>query len=214
MNNKNTNIILLAIIIVSCAVGAFYYPQLPERIISHWNASGEANGYMEKFWGVFIFPVIMLFMFLLYIIIPLIDPLKANTKSFRKYYNIFWIILELFFLYFYGLTLVWNLGYRFNFNIAIIPAISFLFFCVGSLFKNLKRNWFIGIRTPWTLSSDKVWDKTHRLGGKLFQAAAIISLLGLFMKGVAMVLVIVLPILTASIIAVVYSYVIYKKINY
>ena len=62
----------------------------------------------------------------------------------------------------------------------IIPAFAVLLFYIGILIKHAKRNWFIGIRTPWTLSSDKVWDKTHALGGKLFQVSAVITLGGIF----------------------------------
>jgi uncharacterized membrane protein len=213
MNNKTTNIIFLAIIVASFFIGAFFYPQLPEKIASHWGADGQVNGYMGKFWGVFLMPIVMLGMFILYAVIPLIDPLKANIYTFKKYYNAFWIFLEVFFTYIYGLTLAWNLGYRFNFTTAFVPAIAILFFCMGSFLKNVKRNWFVGIRTPWTMTSDEVWDKTHKLGGKLFQAAAVISLLGLFFNGNDEVFVIIVPAISAAIIAVVYSYIVYKKIN-
>jgi len=212
MNNKNTNIILLAIIITSFTVGAYFYPQLPEKIASHWNSSGDVNGYMGKFWGIFLLPFIMLGMFVLYALIPLIDPLKSNIQSFRKYYNYFWIIMSVFFMYIYGLIIAWNLGYLFNFIMAIVPAMAFLFFVIGSFLKNLKRNWFVGIRTPWTLSSDIVWEKTHKLGGKLFQISAVISLLGLFLKGNAIIFAIIIPILISSLFIVVYSYVVYKKL--
>jgi uncharacterized membrane protein len=213
MNNKITNIILLLIVIIAFAIGTFYYPQFPAKIASHWGASGEANGYMGKFWGIFLMPLIMLVMLAVYLIIPLIDPLKSNIKEFRKYYNGFWVLIELFFLYIFSLTIIYNLGYTFNFTYAILPAMSALFFFIGSFLQKVKRNYFIGIRTPWTLSSDIVWDKTHKLGGRLFQISAIISLLGLFVSGDAMILVLLLPILLATVITIVYSYLEYKKLK-
>ena len=79
--------------------------------------------------------------------------------------------------------------------------------------KNVKRNWFFGIRTPWTLSSDEVWDKTHKFGGKLIQLSAVISLLGFFVGKNAVIFVLIVPIILAALTSVVYSYVIYKKIN-
>lgn len=213
MKNKTTNIIFLALIVASFLVGAFLFPQLPEKIVSHWDASGQPNGYMGKFWGIFLFPVIMLGMFVLYAVIPLIDPLKSNIQTFRKYYNTFWIFFEIFFVYIYGLTLIWNLGYSFNLITATIPAIAFLYIFIGSFLKNVKRNWFVGIRTPWTMSNDVVWDKTHKLGGKLFQASGVISLLGLFFRGNIGFFVIIMPVIISALIAVIYSYIVYKKIK-
>lgn len=211
MSNKITNIVLLAIVVIAFVAGVLVYPQLPEKIASHWNAVGEVNGYMQKFWGLFLLPLIMLGMFALYIIIPLIDPLKNNIKAFRKYYNALWIFLEIFFLYIYGLSVAWNLEFRFNFTTAIVPAIAVLWFFLGTFLKNIKRNWFVGIRTPWTLSNDTVWEKTHKLGAKLFQASAIISLLGLFFKGNFSILFIIIPAMASALIAVAYSYIAYKK---
>jgi uncharacterized membrane protein len=212
MKNKITNVILLLIVVGAFIIGAVVYPQLPERIASHWGADGQANGYMGKFWGIFLLPLIMLGMLVLYFVILLIDPLKNNIQSFRKYYNYLWIVLEVFMLYVFALTIAWNFGYRFNFTTAIVPATAVLFFFMGSFLKNIKRNWFVGIRTPWTLSSDEVWDKTHKLGGKLFQASAVISLLGLFFNGLVTILVIIIPVLISSLVAIVYSYIVYKKL--
>jgi len=211
MENKITNIVLLAIVALAFVTGAFFYPQLPSQIASHWDASGQVNGYMDKFWGIFLLPFIMLGIFILYAVIPLIDPFKANIKEFKKYYNAIWIFLEVFFLYVYGLSVAWNLGYRFNFTVAIVPAVAVLWFFMGTFLKNVKRNWFMGIRTPWTLSSDIVWEKTHKLGGKLFQVSAVISLLGLFFGEGALIFFIVVPAILSAIIAVVYSYLEYKK---
>jgi uncharacterized membrane protein len=213
MNNKNTNIILLAIIVASFALGTFFYPQLPAKIASHWNSVGEVNGYMGKFWGTFLLPIIMLGIFAIYVAIPFLDPLKGNIQTFRKSYNAFWVLFETFFLYIYSMTIVWNLGYMFNFTTAIVPAIAVLFFFIGSFLKNVKRNWFVGIRTPWTLSSDEVWEKTHKLGGKLFQASALISLLALVVRGDIVIFIILVPVIVSAGIAVAYSYVEYKRVK-
>ncbi|MCD6528067.1 SdpI family protein [bacterium] len=101
-------------------------------------------------------------------IIPKIDPLKKNLEKFRNYFERFFILLFLFLFYLYLLTIFWNLGLRFYIGQAMIPALAILFYYCGVLLEKAKRNWFIGIRTPWTLSSDEVWDKTHQLGGRLF----------------------------------------------
>jgi len=214
MKNPFTNLLLFSLIVAAFAAGVFAYPHLPNRIASHWNASGEADGYMSRFWGVFLMPLVMAGLFLLYLVIPRIDPLKENIESFRKYYNGFWFVISAFFLYIFALTLAWNLGYRFDFTAFMVPAIAGFWWFLGLLLEKSKRNWFVGIRTPWTLSSDAVWEKTHKLGGRLFKAAGIVSLAGIFISGGAAVfMVIALSAFTIAIVTVVYSYVEYTKQN-
>ncbi len=211
MTTRLTNITLLAIVALVFIVGALAYPLLPDRVASHWNAAGEVNGYMGKFWGVFLLPVIMLGMFAIYIVIPKIDPLKNNIGSFRNYYNGFWVFISLFFLYIFSLSLAWNFGVRFNFTFAIIPAMAMLYYVMGVTLGKSKRNWFFGIRTPWTLSSDFVWEKTHELGGKLFKLSALIALGGLLLPSNTAIIFAIVPVVLVAIITTIYSYFEHKK---
>ncbi|MFA6461330.1 MAG: SdpI family protein [Candidatus Woesearchaeota archaeon] len=205
-------ILVISIILISVLIGIVLYPYLPEQMASHWNAQGEANGYSGKFWGTFLLPIITLILFLILIFIPRLDPLKSNLKSFEKYYETFILIFVLFLTYLHLLILIDNLDIDFNFTLALIPAFSVLFYYVGILISKVKRNYFIGIRTPWTLNSEEVWNKTHQLGGKLFKVAAIVSLSGLALGKYAF-WIMLLPILGVSLFIVVYSYWIYRKIN-
>lgn len=207
---RKSEIVVFLIVLLSFAIGIYFYPQMPASMASHWNEKGQVNGYMPKFWGLFLMPLISLVMLLVFILIPRIDPLKANIKEFRKYFDGFIIVISLFFLYIFLLTVFWGLGSRFNMNQALPPALAFLFFYAGILIENSKKNWFIGIRTPWTLSSDKVWDKTHKIGGKLFKVSAVITLLGIFFPDYAFLFLIV-PVIFSAIFCFVYSYVEFKK---
>ena len=108
------------------------------------------------------------------------------------------------------MTIAWNLGYQYNFNDFIIPPLAILWYFLGVLLAQAKRNWFIGIRTPWTLSSDQVWESTHQLGAKLFKISAFISLLGLFFKNMAIYFIIV-PVVAAALYLIVYSYFKYQR---
>ena len=92
----------------------------------------------------------------------------------------------------------------------MVPALGILFYYCGILVENAKRNWFIGIRTPWTLSSDKVWQKTHKVGGKLFKASAIIAFSGIIFPRYAIFLVII-PAILVGVSTIVYSYFEYQK---
>ena len=207
---KTSKIITLAIILSSFIVGVYFYSQMPDRMASHWNIKGEVDGYLPKFWGLFLIPIISLAMFLLFVLIPRIDPLKANIEKFRKYFDTFIVLIMLFLLYIYLLTIFWNLGARFNIGQLMTPALGLLFYYCGVLVENAKRNYFIGIRTPWTLNNENVWDKTHKIGGKLFKIAGVIALLGIFFPEYAFYLVII-PAVFAAIYSFAYSYFEYQK---
>jgi uncharacterized membrane protein len=208
--NILVKITILFVIIASFAMSAFFYPLLPNQMASHWNIKGDVDGYLSKFWALFLMPIISLILFLFFILIPKIDPLRENIGKFIKYYHGFIIVLILFLYYLYYVTLILNIGFKFNIIQLLAPAFAGFFYYIGILMENLKRNWFIGIRTPWTLSSDKVWLKTHKVGGKLYKYCAAFSILGIYLFNYAIYL-IVLPIILISLYLVVFSYFEYKK---
>ncbi len=210
---RKSEIITISIILLSFIIGIYFYPQMPEKMASHWNIRSEVDGYMPRFWGLFLMPFISIGMFLLFILIPEIDPLKVNIEKFRKYFYGFIILIILFLFYIYLLTVFWNIGLKFNMGQLMMPALAMLFYYCGILIEKARRNWFIGIRTPWTLSSDKVWEKTHKIGGKLFKIAGLIAFLGIIFPDYAFFL-ILLPAIGASIYAVIYSYLEYRKEGY
>lgn len=207
---KISKIITLTIILLSFLVGFYFYSQMPERMASHWNIRGEVDDYLPKFWGLFLMPIISLVMFLLFLFIPQIDPLKANIKKFRKYFDVFVMLIILFLFYIYLLSILWNIGWRFDIGRLMVPALGLLFYYCGILVENAKMNWFIGIRTPWTMSNEKVWEKTHKVGGKLFKIAGVIAFLGVFLPAYAFSLVFI-PVFCVTIYTVIYSYLEYKK---
>jgi len=199
----------IALIALAFIIAIALYPQMPDRMSSHWNAKGEADGTMPKFWGLFLMPIILVAVMLLMIGLPLIDPLRRNVERFRKHYEGFILVITAYFFYVYLLMIFWNLGYQFNMTRWMAPAFGVLFYYIGILVENAKRNWFIGIKTPWTLSSDAVWEATHKLAGKLFKAAgAFVLVIMIFTANVWMIL---LPILIAAFYPVVFSYFEYQK---
>jgi len=207
---KKSEVAILIVILFSSIIGIYFYPRMPENMASHWNEKGEVNGYMPKIWGLFLVPIISFVLFLLFVAIPKIDPLKKNIEKFRKYFDTFMLLIILFLFYVYLLTIFWNLGLRFNFFPVLVPVFSFIIYYSGVLIENSKRNWFIGVRTPWTLSNDEVWNKTNKLGGKLFKIAAIFALIGIIFGNYAIYFVIS-PIIIASFYTIVYSYLEYQK---
>jgi uncharacterized membrane protein len=209
MENELKAAILL--VLVSFVVGAYAYTLLPDTVASHWGISGEANGYMPKLFGAFLLPAILALLLVLLLVIPKIDPLRANIETFKAYYFRFVVVIMAFMFLVFVQTVLWNLGTQINFNLTMPVLLGGLFFYVGILLEKSKRNWFIGIRTPWTLSSDEVWDKTHQLGAKIFKVAGILMLFALVMPAYAFYVIIGL-ILVAALGTVVYSYVAYAEL--
>ena len=207
---SKAKILTLLIILISFVLGFYFSSQLPDRLASHWNIRGEVDGYSSKFVGLYLSPIIMVGLFLLFSMIPRIDPLGENIKVFRKYYEGFMVVITLFLFYIYTLTILWNIGFRFDMGQLMIPALAGLFYYTAILIEHAKRNWFIGIRTPWTLSSDRVWEKTHKTAGKLLKISSLIMLLGIIFKGY-LVYLLLFPIFLSMGYAVVYSYFEYKK---
>lgn len=212
MSTRTTTILVLVMIIGATIAGLLLWNRLPDQMASHWNINDEVDGYMSKFWGVFMVPLITLGMFLLFLVIPAIDPLNANIAQFRESFNLFIVLFVAFMLYIYGLTLAWSLGYTgFKMSASMLPAIGLLFIFIGFMLRQAKRNFFIGIRTPWTLSSDRVWEKTHRIGSLLFMLSGALAVIGSFFGGATALSMVMVPILGSTIFLVIYSYVLYKQ---
>jgi uncharacterized membrane protein len=214
MTTKNTSIIALIMIALALLAGALLWDRLPDQMASHWNINDQVNGTMPKFWGVFLMPLITLGMLVLFLVIPSIDPLKANIAQFRESFNLFIVLIIAFMLYIHGLTLAWSLGYQnFKMSAAMLPFMGVLFIAVGFMLRKAKRNFFIGIRTPWTLSSDSVWAKTHQLGSVLFIVSGALAIIGGFFGGLIAFWLMFIPLIGSSLFLVVYSYVLYRGEN-
>lgn len=201
----------IIIIALSFILACILYPYMPNLMASHWGLYGEVNGYMTKFWGLFFVPLLSIILYFLFIFLPYADPYKKNFKKFEKYFNNFINVIFIFLFYIYLITIFWNLGYRFNMIQVLSPAFALMYIFAGFLMGKTRRNWFVGIRTPWTISSKFVWKKTHALGAKLFIFAGILSLLSLFLPQYSLIFVLY-PIIIFSIFLFIYSYVIFRQI--
>jgi len=212
MTTRLTTIIVLVMIIGATLAGIILWNQLPDPMASHWDVNDQVNGYMSRFWGVFMMPLVTLGMFLIFLIVPNIDPLKANIAKFRETFNLFIAFMVGFMVLVHALTLLWNLGYT-NLGIgqAMLPAMGLLFIIIGSLLRKAKRNFFIGIRTPWTLSSDAVWEKTHQLGSILFMISGVLAVFGGFIGGNTAFWMLFIPLISSTVFLLVYSYVLYQR---
>jgi uncharacterized membrane protein len=212
MSTRTTIIIVLILIVAATVAGLLLWNRVPDQMASHWNINDQVDGYMSKTWGVFMMPLITLGLFVIFLVVPSIDPLKANIAQFREAFNLFIVLIVAFMLYIHGLTLAWSLGYTdFKMSTSMLPAMGLLFIFIGFMLRKAKRNFFIGIRTPWTLSSDTVWDKTHQLGAVLFMASGVLALIGGIFGGMTAFWFLFVPLIGSTLFLLVYSYVLYQR---
>ena len=211
MSRDRANLLSYLFILAAVGVAAFLYPSLPDQVPSHWNAEGEVDAWMPKPWGVAILPLSAIFVFVIMRLIPVISPKGYRTDSFANVVHVFQVVMVGFMSLVAILVLLEARGIDVHLNEVIFIALGLLFIVLGSYFGKLRKNFFLGIRTPWTLASDEVWARTHRVGGWLFILQGIILLSGAFLPVspnllIGMVVAIVL-------VPVIYSYVLYRKVE-
>jgi len=212
MNTKTTIVISILLIALSLTTSWALQDRLPDYMATHWNINDEVDGFMPKREAALILPIVAAVILGLFLIIPALDPLRENIAQFRREFNVFIIAILAFMLYLHGLTLAWNLGFQnFKMSAAMLPPMGGLFILIGWLLRRVKRNFFIGIRTPWTLSSDFVWERTHQLGGILFAICGGLTWLGGFLGGAAALWVMFAPLLSITAFLIFYSYWLYQR---
>lgn len=198
----------LAALFVAAAV---VWPLVPDKIPVHWNLAGEVDRYGGKLEGVLVLPLITFGMYWLLLLLPFIDPRRENYDRFQRSYLVIRWCLTLFMTALYGLMLAAAFGVAIDMSLCISMLMSALFVVLGLLLENVQPNWFVGIRTPWTLSSAESWTKTHRLSKWVFVAMGLSFLtLGVFKSAWALALVF-LTSLGGIGWLVVYSYLVWKK---
>lgn len=178
MNKLKTIDLIAWLFILIMVVSAIYFNgHLPDRVITHWNASGQADGWGSKNFHLIFFPLLTIAIYFLFKFLPKIDPKRRNYEQFDLSYHGFRLAFVIFFVVMFVVTSLVNMGYKINIGMTVGVLIGLLFIFIGLIIKNIKQNWFMGIRTPWTLSSDYVWTKTHIFAQKIFILAGFIFVL-------------------------------------
>lgn len=156
--------------------GILLYPDLPDRIPSHWNIYGQIDGYSSRAFGAFFVPLLMVGIYLLMVLVPLLDPRRENYSRFAGAYTFLRWALVLFMLSLYVVTLLAALGYIVDISIFVKAGVAVLFIIIGNFMGQFRHNYFVGIKTPWTLANEDVWQRTHRMGGRLWVASGLVCL--------------------------------------
>ncbi len=212
MSTRTTLIIGVVLILLAVTFSAAVYDKLPDRMDSHWGLNDQVNGTISRFWGAFLMPIMAAGMLALFLLVPLIDPMKANIATFRPTFNGFIVAILVFLMYLHVITIMWNLGYHnFRMSTVILPGMGLLFIFAGLMMRVAKRNFFIGIRTPWTLSSDRVWTQTHKVGGVLFIFCGVLALFAGLVPGPMAFFLLLVPLLVVTVFLLAYSYWLYQE---
>lgn len=207
-----SHVLPLAAIALAFIVTSILITRLPDPVPIHWNIAGEPDNFAPRSWGVYLLPLTALGLYLLVMLIPSLDPKRANYEKFADTYHLLAVAFVMFLVFIQGVmlyTIVVGEG-ELNTNLVLV-AVGVLFILIGNYMPRMRPNWFAGIRTPWTLSDPVVWRRTHRLGGHVFIGAGILMALTAvlpFRWGLPLLL---LAIAIAAIVPVAYSYWLYRR---
>jgi uncharacterized membrane protein len=207
MKALRTHFVALMFVAASLSVVLILWDRLPDPMPTHWNYAGEIDGHLAKPWGPLLLPLSNALVITLLICLPTISP---RMRRFERPYRVIVDALAGFMLLLTVVVCLVSIGWNVGGLSLVYGGAGVLFVILGNFMGKLTPNRFAGIRTPWTMSNDEVWFRTHRLGGKLFVAAGLFTIVGaLAGHGVGALL---SSALAASIVSIVYSYVIYQRL--
>lgn len=207
MKNRGA-LIGLGIIAAGFVFGLILQPRLPEKLPVHWNASGQVDRYGGQAEALYLVPAISLFLLLLLWALPQLSPKGKDIEAFRPQYDATIIVLCAFMTFIHASILL-NALRTFDVSKLVFGGVCLLFVFIGNILGKTTRNYWMGIRTPWTLESDAVWEKTHRLAGKWMVATGLIGFL--FSLLTPWPLISIVLILAGSFYPVIYSYFAYRE---
>lgn len=204
---------IVIILIVPFFVSAYYWNDLPEEVPTHFNLRGEADDWGPKWMAAYLFPALGIGIYLLILLVPLIDP-KKKIESAQKPVAAIRMFTSIFMVGIYAFIMAASLGSIINFSSYILVGVGVLILIVGNYMNSIKPNYFIGVRTPWTLENPEVWKRTHRLSSKIWIAGGLLLMLSPIVPEIIRfeyLIYIIVGVLAG--IPLVYSYVIYKKLE-
>jgi uncharacterized membrane protein len=196
---------------VMLLVTVLVWPALPERIPTHWGISGEVDGWSNRWPGAFIMPAAGLALWLLLPVLRKLDPRRANYERFDE---TFWLVLNLLLVFFavmHVLTLGAALGLVGDVTRWVVALLGLMMVVLGNYLPRVRSNWWMGVRTPWTLENERVWRDTHRLAGRTFLAGGLVAMLAALLPPATRFWVGMGALMVGAMVPVVYSYVLWRR---
>ncbi len=205
---------LIGIELLIILVSAVLFGSLPDPVAVHYNLKGEPDRYGSPWTLALLMPAISAAMIGLLVFLPLLGPFRRNFEQFRVIYGRICVAALASFLGIHLVIMLKGAGYPIDIGRALAIILGLLFAVLGNWFGKIRRNFYVGIRTPWTLANDQVWERTHRLGGRLFAAVGLAAAIsGLVAPAWACFIVLMGGVAVASVWSVVYSIYWYKKLE-
>jgi len=201
----------LVIAVVAIAISIWAYSSLPPTVATHWNLRGTPDGFSSRFVAVAIGPLVIVGIALLFNVLPKVDPRRENYARFLSTYWLFANAVIVFMLIVHGIVIATGLGYSVRIDRLMPLFIGLLFVVIGNYLTRVEPNWFVGIRTPWTLSSDTVWRKTHRTSGWLMVIGGLALAAGAFLPHGVLLPLLIATIVVVVVIPIVQSYILWKR---
>jgi len=201
----------ILLVVASIISGIFFYSRFPEVVTTHWNFQGQPDGFSSRFVGAFGIPLMLVLMYGLFWLFPVVDPKKDRYAEFQKYFHIFRLsIMGVLFAVSIAAGIS-NMGGTVQIGTFVAAIIGTLMIVLGNYMGKIKNNWFMGIRTPWTLMSENVWNKTHRFGGWAFVIFGLIIIIAPHLPANVSLVLFVAGVLLVTLGTSVYSYWLYTK---
>lgn len=189
---------------------ALTWPTAPERIPIHWDLHGDVNGYGGKFEGLLLLPVIALGIYLLFLVLPRLDPLHRNYAGFAGVFTLFRFTILFFLAAVEGIIHLWIRGHTVPIPVLLPILVGALFLVLGVVLGKLLPNWFMGIRTPWTLMSKRSWIKTHQAARWVFSIAGVIMIVGGLLESGRVLIGAIVFVAVGVLTLVIYSYLLWR----
>ncbi|HEX5726156.1 MAG TPA: SdpI family protein [Longimicrobiaceae bacterium] len=200
------------VVLAMWAFALAVYPRLPDRVPTHWSFGGEVDGWDGKWPGAFYLPAFGVLVAVLPYLLPYVDPRRRNLARFREEMHLVFNLVALFFAVMEALSLGYALGWAIDFTTTMLATVGVMLVGLGNYLPRLRSNWFMGIRTPWTMDSERVWRETHRVGGRTFVAGGLVMVLAAFLlPGDARTWVAMSACAVAALVPVVYSYLSWRR---
>jgi len=172
---------LLLIVLTPLAAAIFIYPAMPDVVPTHWNAQGQVDGMSGRAFGTFSLPVMNVGLYVLLLVSPKLDPKKENYAGFAGTYRLIRWLIHAFMAGTFGVTIAAALSYEVDVGRWIPATVAVMFIVLGATMSRVKFNYFVGIRVPWTLADEEVWNQTHRVAAKWMMAGGVLALAGTFL---------------------------------
>jgi uncharacterized membrane protein len=203
----------LAIAALSVAAAVLLYDRLPAAIPVHWDIHGRVDGEIAKPWGVFVYPIAISVLALLATVLPAISPWGFRIERFARAFQLIVMATIVFIAALMAFVFAPAIGISIATGRAVPAAAGVLLIVIGNVMGKVTHNFFVGVRTPWTLASDEVWSRTNRLTGRLLVLSGI-ALTVTAVLGIDLLVPLVGILAVIAIVPIGYSYLLYRRLEH